>query len=271
MLAFEAQCSFCETYAVPSLSVLGSDLVLVCEPVTVPPPEGSRVVYTNCVDHLDFKASGLESVDNESERSRSVSTWEDILVHEKTPGEVLELPGLTETGNLEEEGTVIVEHVVNLAEKATETTNTDVLSHLETGDLVEAALRDGNVAVVHAENSGLVFLDARLPEAVITPSSLVATKSDTSNVCTVVDRGEASKSAPTATNVEHPLVLLQVDLLADDGHLVVLELLEALLLVDIGNHTGSVDHAWTEEPAVEVVAAVVVVSDLFLVCAGISL
>jgi hypothetical protein len=42
-------------------------------------------------------------------------------------------------------------------------------------------------------------------------------------------------------------------------------LLEGLLLVDIRNDTGGVDHTWAQEPAVEVIASVVVVTDLLLI------
>lgn len=39
-----------ETYAVPSLAVLGRDLLLVADPVSVPPPQGCGVVHTDGVD-----------------------------------------------------------------------------------------------------------------------------------------------------------------------------------------------------------------------------
>ena len=40
-------------------------------------------------------------------------------------------------------------------------------------------------------------------------------------------------------------------LFADDGELVVLELLEGLLAGDVGDDAGSVDHAGAEEPVME--------------------
>jgi hypothetical protein len=222
-------------------------------------------MYTDSINHLDLKSSTLEGVDDETEGSRGVGTGKDVFVHEETPGEVLKLPCLAETSNLEEEDTIVLQHLVDLAEEGTQVTDTDVLSHLEAGDLVVAAGGKGNVAVVHAEDVGLVLLNARLPEAVVAPSSLVAAERDTRDVSTVVDGGEAGECAPSAANVEHLLALLDANLLADNGHLVVLELLEALLLVDVGDDAGSVDHAWAEEPAVEIVAAVVVVADLLFV------
>lgn len=173
-------------------------------------------MYTDGVNHLDLKTSTLEGVDDETQRSRSIGTREDVFVHEKTPGEVLELPSLTETSNLKEEDTVIIEHIIDLTEEAAQVADTNVLSHLETGNLVVATRRERDVAVVHAENLGLVFFDTSLPEAVVAPSSLVATESNTSSVGAVVDRGKLGKSTPSATNIEHLLALLQSDLFTDD-------------------------------------------------------
>lgn len=251
--------------AEPASTVLGVDLVLVAEPVTVPPPEGGGVVDTDGVGHLDLETSTLEGVDDKAERSRGVGTGEDVFVHEQTPGEVLKLPCLAKTSDLQEEDTVVLEHVVNLTEEATQVTNTNVLSHLETGDLVIATGRNRDFTVVHAEDLRLILLNTNAPETVVTPGSLVATECDTSDVSTVVGRSELGKSTPAAANVEHLLALLQADLLANNSHLVVLELLERLLLVDVGDDTRGVNHAWAEEPAVEVVTAVVVVAYLLLV------
>jgi hypothetical protein len=45
-----------------------------------------------------------------------------------------------------------------------------------------------------------------------------------------------------------------------------LQLFEGLFLVDVGDYTRCVDHSWAQEPSVEVVTAVVVVSNLLLIC-----
>jgi len=256
--------------AVPAGTVLSVDLILVAEPVAVPPPKGSRVVDTDCVGHLDLEAGTLKSVDNEAQRSRGVGTGEDVLVHEETPGEVLELPCLAETSDLKEESTIILKHVIDLTEERTQVTDTNVLSHLETCDLVVATRGNRDLTVIHAQNLRLILLNANPLEAVVAPGGLVAAKCDTSDVSAVVGRGELGKSSPTAANVEHLLAPLEADLLTYDSHLVVLKLFERLLLVDVGDDTGGVDHARAEEPAVEVVAAVVVVTDLFLVCGVVS-
>ena len=222
-------------------------------------------MHTDSVNALDLEASALERANKEVERSRSVSTGEDIFVHEQTPDEVLVLPGLTETSDLKEEDTIVGEHVADLAQELAEVTNADVLGHLETGDLVEATLGDGNIAVVHTENAGLLLGDAGVAQTTVAPGSLVAAESDTSSVGTVVDRSELGKGTPTTADVEHLLTGLEADFLADNGKLVVLKLLERFLSVDVGDDTRSVDHTRAKEPSVEVVTTVVVVADLLLV------
>jgi hypothetical protein len=253
------------TYPVPTCTILANNLVLVGEPVTVPLPESSRVVHTNSVNALDFEASALERANEEVKRSRSIGTREDIFVHEQAPDEVLVLPGLTKTGDLKEEDTIIVEHVVDLVQELAEVTNTNVLGHFEAGNLVEATLRNGDVTVVHAENARLFLGNASVAKTTVTPGSLVAAKSDTSSVCAVVHRRELSESTPAAANIEHLLTRLEADLLTNNGKLVVLELLERLLGVDVGNDTRGVNHTRAKEPTVEVVTAVVVVTNLLLV------
>lgn len=59
---------------------------------------------------------------------------------------------------------------------------------------------------------------------------------------------ESSKSAPAAANVEEVILGLKVELLADNGELIILELFERLRLRERGRDTGSVNHARTEEP-----------------------
>lgn len=86
-----------------------------------------------------------------------------------------------------------------------------------------------------------------------------------SDVGAIVFGGKRSQCSPSAPNIQHPVPLLQVELLADHGELVVLQLLEGLLAGDIGDDAGSVDHAGSKEPRVKVVSSVIVVSDLLLV------
>lgn len=254
-----------ETYAEPSLSVLSLNFLTVAHPVTVPAPEGSGVVNANGVNALDFETSSLESVDDEAKRSASVGTREDVLVHEETPDEILVLPRLTETSDLQEENTVIIEHVIDLRQEGSEMAHTDVLRHLETGDLLVASSGAGGITVVHAENAALRLIDTSLTEAIVTPLSLVTTECDTGNMGTIVDRSILSQSTPATAKVQNRVARLKTDLLANNGKLVVLQLLESFFPVDVTDHTGGINHTGTQEPSVEVIASVVVITDLLLI------
>ena len=222
------------------------------------------------VNSLDLETSTLERVDEPSKGSGSVGAREDVLVHEQSPDEVLVLPALTQTSDLQEEGAIVLEHVVDLLQEGREVPDTDVLSHLEAGDLVVLSSGDGGVAVIHAENLGLGFGGSVAAKATVAPGGLVASEGDTGNVCAKVLGSETSERSPTTTEIQHPFTRLQADLAADGLELVVLKFLESLLLVGVRDKTGSVDHAWAQEPSVEVVTAVVVVTDLFLIYEAIS-
>lgn len=209
---------------------------------------------------LDLKAGALEGADVVPERRGSIGTAEDVLVQVETPDEVLILPSLAETGELNVHEAIILEHVVALAEEAGELADTDVLAHLKLRDLV--VLDFGGIAVVHAKNAGLLFGNTSLAQNVVAPSSTVLSDSDTGNLGAVVETGKLGEGAPAGANVEHGLALLELKLLADDGHLVVLELLEGFLAGRVGDDARGVDHAGAEEPGVVVVAVVVVGADL---------
>lgn len=256
------------TYAEPPFAVLGLDLVLVGHPVPVPPPKSGRVVNADSVARLDLETSTLKLVDEPSKRGRGISTRKDVFVHEQTPDEILVLPRLAKSSDLKEEDTIIVQHIVNLLQEFAKVTDTDVLGHLEAGNLVVATSGDGGVAVVHAQDVALLLSDADLAQGIVAPSSLVTTQRDTSSLGTVVDTGKTSQSTPTATKIEELLALLETDLLTNDGQLVVLELLEALLVVNVGDDTRGVNHARAQEPGVKVIATVVVVTNLLLVYWG---
>lgn len=214
---------------------------------------------------LDLEAGALKLVNKPAQRSRGVSTWEDVFVHEQTPDEILVLPRLAETSNLQVENTIILQHVVDLLQELAKVTDTDVLSHLQTGDLVVAALRHWGVSVVHTQDVALFLGDADLAKGIVAPCSLVPSEGDTSSLGAVVDTGETGERAPAAAEIEKLLARLQADLLAHNSQLVVLQLLQSLFLVDVGDNTGSVDHAWAQEPGVEVIATVVVLTNLLLI------
>lgn len=251
----------------PSDTVLVDDLVLVAQPVSVPAPQSCRVVNTNVINGDGLETSTLHLVEEEREGSRSISTRENVLVHEQTPVEILVLPRLSETRVLENKGTIILKHIVDLRAERAKVLDTNVLNHLEGDDLVVllAVSGEGDFSVVHAEDSGLGRGSAILGKVVVTVLGLVSAKSDTSNVAAVLRRGVSGKSTPSTSNIKNLLALLKGGLLANNSELVILELLEGLELVDVRNNTGSVDHSGTKEPSVEVITPVVVLSDLLLI------
>lgn len=269
----ESHCQHCAihsihsstTHSEPAITILGDNLLLVRHPVSVPSPESRGVVHTNGIHSLDLKTSTLELINEETKRSGSISTREYVLVHEKTPDEVLVLPALSQPSDLQEEDTVVIKHIVNLLEESSKVSHTDVLGHFQAGDLVVSTRWDGDIAVVHAQDTRLLLGNTSLAEAAVTPGSLVATKSHTGGLSAVVDGSELGEGTPATANIQHALTLFQANLLADNGELVILKLLERLLLVDVGNDTRSVDHTRTQEPAVKVITTVVVVTNLLLV------
>lgn len=212
---------------------------------------------------LQLETGLLEALDVVPERSRRISTTEDVLVQVQTPDEILVLPGLTQTRQLNIHGTVVVKHIIALAEESSKFANTDVLTHLKLGDLV--ILGTGNITVVHAENAALLVRHTSLAKSIVTPGGLVFSNGKSSNLSTVVQTGELGQGTPATADIQHSLALLQTDLLADNSHLVILHLLEGLFLLSVRDNTRGVDHARTEEPSVVIVTAIVVGANLLLI------
>jgi len=251
--------------AKPPVPILGLNLLAVCHPVSVPPPESSAVVNSDSINALNFETSTLEFINEPTKRSRSISTGEYIFVHKQSPNEVLELPRLSQTSDLQEQGSIILEHVVNLIQERSKVSDADVFGHFQASDLIIFSSGHGSITVIHAQNFRLRFLDSITAEARVSPCGLVATEGDTGNVSAIALGSEASESAPSTAKIEHTVTILEINFLTNDLELVVLELFERLLLVDVGNKTGSVDHAWAQEPTIKVITTVVMITDLFLI------
>lgn len=222
------------------------------------------------IDRLNFKSSTLQVINEESKRGRSIGSRKDVFVHEKTPDQILILPRLTKPSNLQEKDSIVIKHVINLLQERLEVADADVLCHLKTSDFVVFAFWNWNIAVIHAEDSALLFCDTGFAEAVVSPGSLVTTKGNTSNIGTKVDTGKLSQSTPATSDIKHALILLQINLLAYDGKLVILKFFKSFLLVDVGDNTGGVNHTWAEEPSIEIIASIIVISDLLLIFKNIS-
>ena len=129
----------------------------------------------------NLETARFQLIDHPTQWTRGIGTWEDILAHEETPVEVLELPVTTKTGNLEVEDTIVMQHLANLTHEGWIVLDTDMLRHLETSDLVEddtgGLLVGWNITVIHAD--GLSILDTLVLGSGSLVSGLIATESDT--------------------------------------------------------------------------------------------
>lgn len=79
-------------------------------------------------------------------------------------------------------------------------------------------------------------------------SSLARFRLTSGNVAIVVLSSEGSKSSPSTSDIEELVGRLEVELLADELELVVLEFLESLGSGDVLYDSGGVDHSGSEEP-----------------------
>ena len=224
----------------PPFAVLLSHLILVTDPILVPPEDGSRVVDTKDVNILYFETSCLELGNDPAKRAGSIGAREDVFIHEEAPDEIFILPGGTEASDLEDEDAIIIKEIVDLTEKGTITTDTDVLksrcqyhisghrirtylSHFEGNDFGKVARCNGDITVIRAENPGLVRAYTVGLDPVITKLGLVLGQCDTSGIATEVLGCICSQGAPPTTNVKKTIFGSKVKLGADDRELIVLE------------------------------------------------
>ena len=128
--------------------------------------------------------------------------------------------------------------------------NLTYLSHFQRGNLVESTGTVLNLTEVFAENPRSGGIDAIVFDTLVTELSLVACESNAGSIAAVVLRSESDKGAPATSNIEVTITRLESELLADDGQLVVLELLKGVLVLEILDDAASVDHARAEEPRI---------------------
>lgn len=127
------------------------------------------------------------------------------------------------------------------------------LGHLETNDLGEGTFLRGDFSVVHAKDAGAGGITTIILNPFITELGLILSEGDTSNFTAIVLVCKSSEGAPSTSDIEQAIVGLEVEFLANDGQLVILELLEALFFFDIQNDARGINHARTKEPFVKVV------------------
>jgi hypothetical protein len=112
------------------------------------------------------------------------------------------------------------------------------LGHFQRRNLVESTRTVLNLAEVLAKNPCSGGVDAIVLDALVTELGLVAGESNTSSIAAVVLRSESDESPPATSNVEVTITGLKSELLADDGQLVVLELLKSFLALEILDDTS---------------------------------
>mmetsp|Transcript_110642 Transcript_110642/g.226327 ORF Transcript_110642/g.226327 Transcript_110642/m.226327 type:complete len:342 (-) Transcript_110642:175-1200(-) len=209
---------------------------------------------------MHLEACQLQLVNVPVQRGGSVRAGEDVARHEKAPSEVLEIRSLPEAGHLHEEEAIILQHLPHRPEVDLEVLQANVLGHLHRDDLVELHLL-GDLPIVHAENINLVA-EACLLRRVTAVLRPLDREGHADGLGFVVLCRVAQQRAPTAADVQDAFVLLQHELVAKEGHLVVLGSLQGLLqTLEDG---ASVDHAWAHEGLEEVVAAVIMLRNLLL-------
>lgn len=124
------------------------------------------------------------------------------------------------------------------------------LGHFQRGNLIESTGTVLNLAEVFAENPRSSGIDAIVFDTLVTELSLVACESNAGSIAAIVLRSESDEGAPATPNIEVTITGLKSELLADDGQLVVLELLKRFLVLEILDDATCVDHARAEEPEI---------------------
>ena len=239
--------------AVLAVELSTEDVLLVGHPVVIPLVQSVGVVSADVLHGVNLESGKLELANVPVEGSRGISPGEDVLGHEQSPGDILPVGTLAKASNLHEEQSIVGHQAADATKVGVdEVGKTNVLGHLDGGNLVElAVLRD--VTVIHAQDLGV---DTFLLVALHAPLLALHGQGDTSSDSTEVAHGVAGEGTPAAANIKEALALLQLQLLADKVHLVGLCLLQRLL--ETLEDARSVHHGRAHESIEESVATIVV-------------
>ena len=253
-----AEHAFAAEVAVLAVKLATQDVFLVGHPVVIPFVQGVGVVAADVLDGVDLESSKLELAHVPVERSGSISSREDVLGHEESPGDVLPVGALAEASDLHQEKAVVLHEAAHTTEvRVNKVSEADVLCHLDGRDLVKLAVA-GDVTVVHAQD---LSLDVLFCVALVAPFLSLNGEGDTGAGGAEVANSMAGQSAPAASDVQELFSLLQLKLLADEVHLVGLGLFERL--VEALEDARGVHHGRAHERMEERVATVVVLCDFF--------
>lgn len=148
-----------------------------------------------------------DSVDNPVECAGCIGSGENVLVHavggiryrtqgtfakhsQETPVQVLELPTSSNTGNLHDEDSIIVQEIVNLLQERAVSSNANMLrgfvkprktlrprgthlGHFKRDDLVECTLGVREIPEIHAEDSTLRLRNAVVSQSFVSKRGLI--------------------------------------------------------------------------------------------------
>jgi hypothetical protein len=118
------------------LAILLDDKLFVLDPVVIPSQNGHAVVSSTVFNGVNLEASSVKLLAVPTERARGIGSWEDILVHEKSPDQVFVLPSSSETCNLKIESTVILQKSSNLMHEFLIVSDTNMLTHFNARNLI---------------------------------------------------------------------------------------------------------------------------------------
>ncbi len=258
------------------VNLTGENGVLARHPVVVPLVQRVRVVATDFFHRLHGKPRQLQLPNVPVQGSGGIGTGENVLVHEETPGDVLPVGALAQTGDLHEERPLGLggHALANLLKvRVDEIVEADMFCHFNRCDFVKGTIRR-NVTVVHVQDFRV--LAAFGPGRVVAVLLALRGERNTRRLRAVFARGVAHQSAPPATDVKKRLVLLELKLVAYRLVLVELCLLEGAVgggsMVisvvrvkqrDFLEDAGGVVHGVTHEGVKESVTTIVMFFDFF--------
>jgi len=139
-------------------SVLLLDNLTVFDDVVVPGLDSMCIMDTLVADTHDLKTTPFELAGVPVHRAGGIGTREDVLAHEVAPDEVFVGPVAAETRNLQEKDTIGFQESLHLGHVSLVVADTDVLTHLEAGNLVVLTpLVSGKLSVIEQVNLDLSF------------------------------------------------------------------------------------------------------------------
>lgn len=130
---------------------------LIFDDVVVPKFDRLGVMNALVANTHDFETSAFELARIPVHGTGGICARENVLTHKVAPNQILILEVAPKSRNLKEENAIILKQSLNLGHEVLVVANTNVLAHLEAGNLVELApFLLGEVSVVEKVDLNLV-------------------------------------------------------------------------------------------------------------------